>query len=62
MKVQTIVDQTIKKVTPRMHSSRRLALTACVSSIISGNANNVTSIGRGISGAAFERITGTAII
>jgi hypothetical protein len=55
MKVQKIVAQTIQKVTPNMHSSRRLALYSCVSSILGGSTNSVTSIGRGISGAAFEK-------
>lgn len=55
MKVKSIVAQTIRKVTPNMHSSRRLALSACVSSILSGNAGSVTCMGRGISGSAFEK-------
>lgn len=55
MKVQSIVDQTIRKITPNMHSSRRLALHSCVSSILGGSSNSVTSIGRGISGTAFEK-------
>lgn len=55
MKAQKIVDQTIKKVTPNRHLSRRLALSACVSSILGGSATSVTSIGRGISGKTFEK-------
>ena len=55
MKVEKIIAQTIQKVTPDMHATRRLALSACVSSILGGNPVSVTRIGRGISSTVEEK-------
>jgi len=55
MKVQKIVEHIIRKVTPNMHASRRLALSACVNSILNGNPTSVTRIGRGIPNNALEK-------
>jgi hypothetical protein len=48
MNVSSIVNKTIKLVTPSMHATRRNALLCCINSLLQGNAATVTSIGRGI--------------
>lgn len=48
MNVSSIVNKTIKLVTPNMHKTRRKALLCCTDSLLQGSAATVTSIGRGI--------------
>ena len=55
MKVTTILKKTLTFVTPNMHTYRRNSLIAAVSSLTSGAAATVTTIGRGIDCNAKEK-------
>lgn len=55
MNANTILNNTLSLVTLNMHKTRRTALSACVHSLLSGNAATVTSIGRGIDSSAHEK-------
>ena len=55
MKVDAILQQFLCELTPNMHSTRRQALRACVSSLLHGNAATVTGIGRGINSQAKKK-------
>ncbi len=55
MKIDTILTSFLHELTPQMHSTRRQALQACISSLLQGNAATVTSIGRGIDSQAKEK-------
>jgi hypothetical protein len=55
MKVDAILKLFLHELTPQMHSTRRQALQACISSLLQGNAATVTSIGRGINSQAKEK-------
>jgi len=55
MKAQSIVTHFLQKVTSNMHAKRRVALSACIMSILDGSDVTVTRIGRGISGSAYEK-------
>ena len=55
MNALSIVNKVISLVSFKMHMSRQKALTACVKSLLNGNAATVTSIGRGINNKAFEK-------
>ena len=55
MKVEPILQQFLSELTPSMHLTRRLALQACVVSLLQGNAATVTGIGRGINNEAKEK-------
>ena len=48
MNVNSILNNTLSLVTPNMHATRRKAIAACVTSILTGATATVTSIGRGI--------------
>jgi hypothetical protein len=55
MNVNTILNNTLSLVTPNMHKMRRMALSACVHSLITGNSATITSMGRGIDSKAHEK-------
>ena len=55
MNVTHILNKTLSFVTPNMHLKRKESLAASLTSIIQGNAANVTSIGRGIKSSAKEK-------
>ena len=55
MKVKSILNDLIKDVTPDMHKVRRKSLSASVSSLISGAALSVTSLGRNIESDTTEK-------
>lgn len=55
MNVNTILNNTLSLVTPNMHKVRRIALSACVHSLLTGNCATVTSMGRGIDSQAHEK-------
>lgn len=55
MNVNTILNNTLSLVTPNMHKTRRIALSACVHSLLTGHCATVTSIGRGIDSKAHEK-------
>jgi hypothetical protein len=55
MNVDTILTNSLSLVTPNMHKIRRAALSACVHSLLTGNAASVTSMGRGIASSAHEK-------
>ena len=55
MNVNTILNNTLSIVTPYMHKTRREALSACIHSLLTGNAASVTSMGRGIDSSAHEK-------
>ena len=55
MRVETIVEQFIKEVTPTMHSVRRASLKASISSLMSGADLSVTSLGRHIESNTSEK-------
>ena len=57
MNVTPILQQFLLDVTPSMHSVRRQAVQACVSSLLQGSAATVTAIGRGIDSNAKENHT-----
>ena len=51
----SIVRELLNSATPQMHASRREAVVAMVSSALDGATLTVTSLGRGITGDAFEK-------
>jgi len=55
MKVKTILHNLIEDVTPNMHKIRRKSLNAMVTSLISGAALQVTSLGRNIKSNTSEK-------
>lgn len=55
MKVATILNQFLFKVTPSMHKVRRASLNAMVTSLISGAQCSVTSLGRNIDSRTSEK-------
>lgn len=55
MNANTILNNTLSLVTLNMHKVRQAALSACVHSLLTGNAATVTSIGRGIDSTAHEK-------
>lgn len=55
MNAQTILNNTLSLVTPRMHKIRYQALRACITSLLDGASASVTSIGRGITSSAYEK-------
>ncbi|MFT6898981.1 MAG: hypothetical protein ACJA13_003412 [Paraglaciecola sp.] len=55
MNVNAILNNTLSLVTPYMHKTRRAALSACINSLLTGNAASVTSMGRGIDSPAHEK-------
>ena len=55
MKVTTILNQTLKDVTPSMHKVRRASLSAMVTSLISGAQCSVTGLGRNITSHTTEK-------
>ena len=55
MKADAILQQFLHELTPTMHLTRRLALQACVASLLQGNVATVTGIGRGINNEAKEK-------
>jgi hypothetical protein len=55
MNANTILNNTLSLVTLNMHKVRQTALSACVHSLLTGNAATVTSIGRGIDSTAHEK-------
>jgi hypothetical protein len=44
MNVNAILNNTLSLVTPHMHKTRRAALSACIHSLLTGNAASVTSM------------------
>ena len=50
-----ILKKFLTAVTHKMHKVRRAALASCVSSLLNGAKASVTSMGRGISSAAYEK-------
>ena len=55
MNVRTILTNIVSFVTPKMHTVRQKAVSDCVYSLANGSAATVTSIGRGIDSAAYEK-------
>ncbi|SEA98963.1 hypothetical protein [Alkalimonas amylolytica] len=55
MNVRAILTNIVSFVTPKMHATRQKAVTDCVYSLANGSAATVTSIGRGIDSAAYEK-------
>ena len=55
MNAHTILTKFIDLVSVNMYKKRKLALSACVSSILNGRAATVTSFGRGILSKAYEK-------
>ncbi|MDP4536985.1 IS4 family transposase [Alkalimonas collagenimarina] len=55
MNVRTILTNIVSFVTPKMHATRQKAVTDCVYSLANGSSATVTSIGRGIDTAAYEK-------
>lgn len=62
MNVDTLLTNTLSLVTcylslvtPNMHKIRRAVLSACVHSLLTGNAASVTSMGRGITSSTHEK-------
>lgn len=55
MNVRAILTNIVSFVTPKMHATRQKAVTDCVYSLANGSTATVTSIGRGIDSAAYEK-------
>lgn len=53
--VNTILNNTLSFVTLNMHKVRRIALSAFVHSLLTGNCATVMSMGRGIDSQAHEK-------
>ena len=54
MNVNANLNNTLSFVAPYMHKTLRAALSACIHSLLTGNAASVTSMGRGIDSPAHE--------
>ena len=55
MHAQHILEGLLIEAIPTMHSLRRVALTAAVTSTLNGASLTVTAMGRGMSGPAYEK-------
>ena len=55
MNEASILNKFLAVVTPDMHKVRRASLKSCINSLLKGSNASVTSMGRGISSAAYEK-------